>query len=353
MNFESMIGTTGVASSGEKLYIANNGVITQVDKDDKKTNISHGYDRVEEIAVSGKNLVGICVKGEKYGIFILDLLTSLFFTNDTIDYDPYNIKLNMVGSELNITVIDSKFGLYNYNDKLVQTSFVEGDEYPYENVDISEIDSETYYMTNISIKKGDRTQNNIFIPVSGSFLAIQTYQKYLFVFYKNDFNMYSIAKYDSQIDDVVTTIEGGYFSTKIYTCIYRNSIYISSTINKVFHLQKLAITQQEIMTASNVSIFSPFELNSIMPNLMEETLDVDLNKMKEKRQSLNVDVGTAEASLSYYYLWIFIVIVLVGLIVLTFMNYKTSNLNIIILIIIVSSAFFILRSYIYNEHRFL
>jgi hypothetical protein len=65
MNFESMVGTTGIASAGSTLYVVNNKLITSIDRNDKKTDIPHSYDRVEHINVMGNLLGGVFIKDKK------------------------------------------------------------------------------------------------------------------------------------------------------------------------------------------------------------------------------------------------------------------------------------------------
>ena len=180
MNFETMIGTTGIASDGEKLFIANNTVITIIDREDKKKDIPHGYDRIEDIAVSGGFLSGIYVKDDKYGIFLLQLdlnLNNPNFTNlDTLSYEPYRILIETSLSESKplITTIDDKFNKYQYDSRLKEITKISGGVVHYNEVDIAVGPNQEYFMSTEDIKPV-LSGNKLPIELNGELLKIHLY----------------------------------------------------------------------------------------------------------------------------------------------------------------------------------
>jgi len=179
--------------------------------------------------------------------------------------------------------------------------------------------------------------------ITGDLIAIQPYLHYLFIFYATSYNMYSVVQYDLKDKAARRTIDCGYLSTDIYTCIHNQSLYISTTLNKIIPLSQFDLTPQDVVKAP-VS-YPLFELNSIIPDLMEDKLHVNLEKLKERKESLAVDTTAAAASLQTYYVWIGIGLLLVGLIVVSVMT-KSTIANLLILLILVFSFLFILRTYI-------
>jgi hypothetical protein len=345
MNFEAMIGTTGIASDGETLYIANNTMITIIDRNDKKTDIKHGYDIIEDIAVSEGFLAGICVKNEIYGIFLLNLDSSNFTTIQSLSYEPYRIKIvtNVSENIPTITAMDNKFKRYIYDEFLIEKSTIPGISMSYNDVDIEIGPNQEYLMSTTEIKQG-LTEDKLPINLEGELLTIQLYLNHLFIVYMSHYNMYSVVQYNLNEKTKLKEIEGGYFSRRIYTCIHRQCLYISSTLNKIIQLNLFSFNPQELADTS--SRFSLYEMNSIIPDLIEDTLDVDLAKMKQRKQSFAVDTGTAENSHLKYFLWAIIAVVFIILIYISFMVPATGTINIILLIILLVVALFILRSYI-------
>jgi len=344
MPFETMIGTTGVASNGEKLFIANNTKITMIDRSDITTDIPHGYDHVEDIAVSGSFLAGIYVKDKKYGIFLLDLTKVTYTTKDNLSYEPYRIMIEVNLSENTpmVYAMDNKFKRYKYDSFLVEKDTIPGADKSYEEVDIAKGPGKEYFMSTSEIK-ATLSGNKLPIELSGDLLKIQLYLDHLFIIYLSHYNMYSIVQYNTKTQTKLNEIEGGYFSTRIYMCIHRNELYISSTLNRVIPLTRFSLSTAELGTGGT---FVLFNTESIKPNLKEDTLGLDIAKMKERRELYAVDTQTAENSHFKYYVWSALAILFIVLIYISFLFPATGTVNLILLVILSVAALFILRSYI-------
>jgi hypothetical protein len=148
-------------------------------------------------------------------------------------------------------------------------------------------------------------------------------------------NLYSVVQHDLSSNTNLKEIECGQYSSPIYTCVHKNDLYISSTVNKRIPLDSFSPTGT---TIEGFASYPLLELNSAYSNFIE--LGIDLPKMKEKKESYAVDSKPVESSLFQYYVWIFIMILLIGLIVLGFIT-SAGSVNIAILLILLTSAVFI------------
>lgn len=349
MYFETLIGTTGIASNGDTLFIANNKVITKVKHDERK-DISHGYDRIEDIAVSGGFLAGICVNDEIYGIFLLDLKTFNYTKNSMkLSYEPYRILLetNPTDNLPKITVLDDHFNKYVYDVYLIEKETIPGLKKDVIHKNIAEIDYEKgdgqeFFMTTTEIKPG-LSEERLPINLDGDMLTMQYFLNNLFIVHLSHYNMYSIAQYDITKKLMVMEKECGYFSTRIYICIHGPNIYVSSTLNRVIPLNQFRLSNEQLTQAKNA--FSLLDTN-VSPNLREATLNIDLPKIKERKQSFAVDTGTADSSLFKYYIWMIIGIVFGILIYVSFMFPASGTINVVLLLILLAVSVFIIHSYI-------
>jgi hypothetical protein len=351
MNFEKMIGTTGIASKGSTLYVANNKVITSIDSSEKTMDIPHKYDTVEAIVVSGNMLAGIFIKDKRYGIFLLDLDTKKFTSKYTL-FRPYKIVISPDSTLVGIS--DNKFSIYIYDIQLAPVRKIDsGIKEAYTRIDIAtnkQTTNQEFFMTNKTIKRKLQDTNTVFSlePTDGEFLAIEYYENTLFIFYTTLANMFSVARYEISTNKMSKEIDGGPLTNNIYVCIHNNSVYISSTVNKVIPLSQFSGSPNTNNTNdANISSHYPsFELNSIQPDLWYDSLEVDVKSLKEKNENFEVDIKPAERNLFFYYIWVMVTIILVGLIYFSLTSSNPRAVNMIILLIIVISAVFIIREYI-------
>ena len=99
MIFESIVGTTGIASNGQSLFLANNKLLTKIDRLNKKTDMAHPFHRIEDIAVLSNKMAGIYVKDDKYGIFLLNL-SSGSFLHFFVKYNPFKVMMELVDNSM-------------------------------------------------------------------------------------------------------------------------------------------------------------------------------------------------------------------------------------------------------------
>lgn len=347
-----MIGTTGVASNWDTLFIANNKVITKIDRMNVKRDIPHGFDRIEDIAVSEHNLAGIYVKDEVYGIFLMDLRTSEYKTNQSLTYEPYRIGFlpseflpSDATDETIIYTMDNKQKIYLYDIFLIKKETeINPSDIKFNEVDIAFLQNQNqiFLMSSTDIKEPGGTKLDI--QVEGEFLTMVPFLHYLFIGYLSHYNMYSIIQYDTKTNTVVKQVDGGYFSTRIYMCIHGYSLYISSTLNRVFPLSSFSLAKEELETKKDE--YPLFLENGLTPNLKEVELTIDLAKIKERKQSFSVDTKTAESSLFKYYIWAIVATLFIILIYISFMTPPTGAVNIVLVLVLVAVVIFIIHSYI-------
>lgn len=346
-----MIGTTGVASNGSTLYVANNKVITSIDSSDKTTDIPHQYDRIEGIDVSGNILAGIFIKNKRYGVFLLDLDTKRFTSKFTL-FRPFKV---VISPEVNfVGILDNKFSVYIYDLQLSPVRKVDsGVKDAYTRVDVAtnkQTHNQEYFMTNKDIKKTLQDTETQFSlgATDGEFLAIDYYENTLILFYTTQANMFSVARYEISTNKMSNEIECGPLTTNIFVCIHQNSLYISSVVNKIIPLSQFSDSPNtdNTNTENITSQYPTFELNSIQPDLLLDDLEVDVTALKEKNEKFEVDTKPAASNLFYYYIWVIVATVLVGLIYFSLTSSNPGAVNWIILLIVVLSAVFIIREYI-------
>ena len=357
MSFESMGGTAGVVSDGNTLFIANSSVITTISRLDKTEDIPHAFDYIEAMCIGPIYLSGIYVKNDKYGIFLMNLKTRSFTTKYEVDYNPSTIKTLY---DTSIYVIDTFFNIYEYDAGLnLKTPAIpkEAKTNEYTTADAVVLDNAIYFImdtkmysivirdpVHVAGNMNPNTENEVKLPITENILTALYFNGHLLIFYMSQYNLYSILQYDTANKKVIKTIDGGYITNPLYACIHRNSLYISSTTNKIIPLSRFDIPGME--KVGPPPSYSLFELQTPPVNFIEEELKINPTKLKEKKESLVVDIKPAESNLFYYYVWFGIAAILFGLIVLTFTAHEKRTINLIILLILLVTLFFILRRYI-------
>lgn len=349
MNFEEMIGTTGVASDGNTLYVANNRVITRIDRVDNKTDIPHSFEFIEYLYVGPRHLCGIYAKDlakETYGIFIMELATNLF-TNIDVGYYPSIIKSKfIVTGKLLIVVLDKYYNSYMYDDLLnLEYSLESGPPLPYRTVDyiITGAVDITSANNQLNLVPEDEVLNKTF-TVDNDIITTLYLANILYIVYKSGYNEYSILGYDLVQRKILKTIFGGHSTIPVYACIHLNSIYISAETNKIIYLS--AFDPPADVYTSLKPTFDLFDNSHQTVQFIDETLNINTAKLKERTDSLIVDTKPVVSSHVYYYVWFIVCIFLLALMILTFFAKEKRVLNIMILLILSVALFFLLRRYI-------
>lgn len=351
MDFEhANVGTTGVASDGNNLYIAtNNSKITIIDRVNGKQEVPHTFLNIEYLFAGPIYLSGIYVNDRvnlNYGIFIMNLETKEF-TNKQVDYYPTVIKVKYTAdNQLSIFTLDKYWNAYMYDAGLnLSESYVSGSNYMYNTTDYVLTDGASYAVINKQIFMSDRDIDPVVeTTIQDDILATIYYLDALYIIYKTSVTQYSILKYDLTKNVVVKTIMGGYSIEPVYACIHRNNIYVSTSVNKIFSLSLFDPPGTVLPGPSPV--YSIFGVNETPVEFIDASLNINPTRLKERKDSLSVDTLPAKTTHFYYYIWLIIAIVLMILIWYSFVAREKGTLNIVILVIILVTLFFILRTYI-------
>lgn len=349
MDFESMVGTTGIASSFDKLYVVDNKVIAIIDLYGEYEEVPHPYDWITAIVIGELYLYGIYSKDKKYGIFSMDMM-SHFFKKMPLTYTP----VNLLYQYKTIIVIGSDFKAYFYEQNLVLREGLEP---------MIKIDNPVSFMT-VGLTGGDEKiftsyERDVYdsslkkiLTAEGKILNMVYYEKYLFVIYTPAplYNHYSILQYDPVNKKNVKVIEGGHISgPPVYACVYGNDLYISASTNKIIELSMFDLpnkpTQQ---TTRKPVIYSMFELNKINQPFLTDKIDIDPEKIKKLRDYGPVDTSPAGNSLFRYYVWMFIFVFIVAVMGLAYFFKENSVFPVILL-----SILFIAISYLIKNRFFI
>jgi hypothetical protein len=347
MSFEEMIGTTGVSSDGNTLYVSNNNVITRIDRVNNKTDIPHTFEFVEYLYLGPLYLCGIYAKDlakEMYGIFLMELATHKF-TNLDVGYYPYMIKSKyQIMGNLAIFVMDRYYNCYIYNESLnLDLAIESGPPDPYRTVDYVITDSVDILSTNnqLYLTPVDPELDKV---ITDDIITTLYQNNKLYILYKSGYNEYSIIGYDLEERKILKTLFGGHSATRVYACIHLNSIYVSAETNKIFPLTTFAPPSQVINYPKPT--FNIFETAPMQVEFIDAALNLNTTLLKEKKDSVLVDTRPVIKNHIYYYVWFAVCILLLALMMFTFLSKEKRLLNIMILLILSIAVFFILRRYI-------
>lgn len=336
--FTEMINTTGVTTSINDLYIANNRVITRISSLGEKKNIPHNYDWVGGITSGPHYIFGIYRKDNKDGIFSMKISNEVY-KEIQVDYDPVNI----VYTEL-VIVRDKKNRIFVYSSDLALVTNTPS----YSAIEQSFVSSgfatgvqDVYYSLQNQVWSGRKNVELFKAP--GNVFSIVPYLGYLFVVYESGFSEYSILQYDTSKKETVKTLPGGYIAgPQIYSCIYKNELYLSMSVNKKVSLYDFDIPELSKYVPSGT--FSYFDLPDKL--FVEEPTYID-PKIKEKQETYVLDPKSAESSLWAFYLWGTICILLA---ISSYLMIQGQSSIIFLIIAFILFLFLLL----YNErHRFL
>jgi hypothetical protein len=256
-----------------------------------------------------------------------------------VDYDPVNIV-----SSVYVIVRDKDNKIYAYSPDMrliVNTSSYSAIQQSFVSSGLASGVEDIYYSLQDRIWSG--RQNIEVFKAPGEVYSIVSYLGYLFVVYKAGFTEYAILQYDVAKKKVVKTLPGGYISgPQIYSCIYKNELYLSMTVNKKIPLYDFDIPELSKYVPSGT--FSYFDLPDKL--FVEEPPYID-TKMKEKQETYVLDPKAAETSLWTFYLWLAICILLV---ISSYLMIQGQSSILFLIIAFILFLFLLL----YNErHRFL
>lgn len=344
MNFESLTGTTGIASAYNKIYVVNNKDLMIIDQYGVTENVKHEFDWITNIVTTELKVFGIYNKDNKYGLFSMDM-SSHFFKKVPVTYTPVNL---MYHNNL-IFVFDTKLVnyLYEANLSLRETN----NDYA---------DTNTLNFMTIGLAKDELTfawskDKNVFyngkeklLTVEGTVLSLLFHQKFLFVIYNSLYNHYSILQYDVANKKNVKTVDGGYISgPPLYSCIYGDDLYISASTNNIIPLNLFDLpgkkgTEQEKKPPRMA--YPAFELNKINHRFLTDQVNIDTEKIKGLKDKNIVDTTIAKDSLIRYYVWMFIFFFIVTVLLLAYFFQENSVYPIILLCILFIAFSFLIKN---------
>jgi len=347
MNFESMTGTTGIASAFNKLYVVNNKTIMIVDQYGEIEEVTHEFDWVTNIVTTELKVFGIYNKKDKYGIFSMDMSTH-FFKIFPVNYTP----VNLLYIERVIAVFDEKLMLYIYEPNLTLRS-------TYNHfVDQSAMKFMTMGLASDDINFAWSKEKDVYynkpeklFSVEGTVFSLILYKKFLFVIYNSLYNHYSILQYDIVNKKNVKVVDGGYISgPPVYSCIYGDELYISASTNNIipltlFDLPGIKTSEQKKKAKT---VYPLFELNKIDYRFLTDKVSMDIEKIKDLRDYDRVDTNPGKNSLVRYHVWLSIFIFIV--IVLLLAHFFKENSVFPILLI---TIFFITLSFLIKNRYFI
>ena len=332
MDFESMTGTSGIASAYNKMYVVDNDAILIVDQYNEAERVKHSFDWITNIATSELQLFGIYNKDEKYGLFSMD------FTSHRFKMVPLNYTaVNLIYHDQLVIVFDNNMGYYCYErnltlryDKNPLPKDVSQNTVTFMTVGLTKSDENIYYSMDKDIYE---TGKKLF-SMEGQVLSMIWYKKFLFFAYVSLYNHYSILQYDLLNKKRVKTVEGGYISgPPIYSCIYQDSLYVSASTNNIIDMDEFDFPD-EAPSGEEVkprSIFPMFELNKINHRFLTDEANIDLERLKALQDYGKVETDPAQTSLIRYYIWMCIFL-FIGIAVILAITFKENSLYPVILL---------------------
>ena len=355
MEFEKMIGTTGVTTDETNLYIANNTVISVIDSNLRKTDYPHSYGMVKVLTVGPKALYGIYTNGTVKGLFQMNLTTHVFLSTP-VQYNPVFIYY-LKNSATEILVFDDSYQIYRYDASLVLKTG--GTPLPsnlkpntFITFGMTQANDTSYYATNDKIIDLNTFQ---YLPLTltGNIWGIHYYLQFLFIIYLSDYNQYSIIQYDPVLKKVVKKVDGENISgPPLYSCIYKNSVLVSTTVNKSYPMSLFSVpglTSPTATTNSNTvtgNAYPLFDLIDNTPHYLDEQTVYQMEGIQKRFESLKPDKQPAENAYLSTYLWGSILLILVIMFILVVTVQETTTIHKASMLIIILSLIFIMYYYI-------
>ena len=357
MAFEKMIGTTGVTTDGINLYVANNTDISVINQNGSKTDYKHSYENVSVLTVGKNALYGIYKNGSVKGLFQMEM-TTYTFRSFPVQYNPVFIYF-LNNSATDILVFDDTYQIYRYDASLALKT-TKGTPLPeslkpstFTTFIMTQAKDTSYYAINDKIINLDTLQP-LPLSIQGNIWGIHYYMDCLFILYISDFSQYSILQYNPVQNKEIKTLQGGLVTgPSFYSCIYKNNVLVSATVNKSFSLTLFevpGITNPTVVNSepdnTNANPYPLFELVKNEPIYLDETVERKIEDIQKNTHSLEMDMKPAEKAYLSTYLWGFILVLLIGLFIWVVGVKETTMIHHISLAILVVSIVFIVYRYI-------
>lgn len=342
MEFENMIGTTGIATYMDKLYVVNNKVIRVFDSA-KHKDIPLPYDRVSGITLGSNTLFGIYFNQESQGVFAMDLKTNAFRQVEVL-FNP--VLLYFINEKSDgILLIDDQYHCYRFDKQLkigASTGVIPNETIPTQFMTFSvvQVESQLLFAANDQI-----LDMKTFIPLSlqvpGPILSMMYYMNYLFILYVSNYNQFSILQYDPALDQGFPPVEGGYLSgPPVYSCICKNNILVSASPNQIISLSKFNLPfLNDPLDASMNNPYPLFDLPPSDARYIEDKLPLPIDALKNKVDTLELDTRPAQKQLAFSYLWTFFCLLVILVLIAMYFFQDPFIVRIGVAILVVSVLF--------------
>jgi len=324
-DFESMVGSTGVASDGTNVFVAHNSKIKKLGS---TTEIAHGYSWVGAITIYDSKIFGIGqTNNSKDAIFSIPTsLTPSEPKKIEVSYVPINI---LYTKNLKLCVIDStgaihtydtnlnfrnKYDLYHLSDSPYRPiTMIEMYGYPY-----IAIQNEIYF----GIQKELTLENTIYS------MAKDVSNKW--VMYASSGRTYLIQGYDYRGQRIGDPVMGGILpENQMYSCILGDDLYISSSVNKKITLPNRAKPLETDTTTNWTTTDRTIEnhtFTAVLPNMYDPIAT------EKKLDAIVLEPKPTEKKLSLMYVWFGICLILLAILA-AMLNGETPSFLYVLLIL--------------------
>jgi len=342
-----MVGTTGLATYMNKVYVVNNRSIRVFDQYGSHTDIPQPYDRVSGITLGGGFLYGIYhdLSNETNGLFEMDVETQNF-RSVPVEYNPVSI-FYLDDSTTGIVIMDDTYRYYLCDKRLTSNRsghILPSDLIPpnFMTFGMTKSDYTIYFSTNEMIIDM-KSLKPLPLVVSGNILSIQYYLNFLFVIYVSDYNQYSVIQYDPLENKTINTIDGGYISgPPLYSCIYQNYLMISASTNNVISLIQfdIPLLNAPAVTSDMSTPYPLFDLPQVTNHYIEK-VNLDIHEINTLHDTLELDTGPTQKILGLSYLWMFGCFLVIGILILMYLFKESSIARWGLLVFVVLVTLFI------------
>jgi hypothetical protein len=341
MDFQSMTGTSGIASAYNKLYVVDNRTILITDTYSNTETVNHDFDWITNIVLTDLYLFGIYSKNNKYGIFSMDLNYHTF-KMVTVDYTPVNLThanemIYVFNTQLEFHTYEKNLELRGNKDKI---PIVTSSPIQFMTVALATHDDIIY----CSAEKDIYAEGKKLLSLDGDILSMVAYQDFLFIVYNSLYSHYAVIQYDLVKKEQIKTIEGGYISgPPVYSCIYDNQLYISASTNNIIRLDMFTFPMTKEKTIPR-ELFPMFEMNRNNPHFLTEQVSISTDKIKTLQETRVQDTTPATNSMLRYYVWVFILLFVIIVIALAFFFRENSVLPVLLLCILFIALSFLIKN---------
>ncbi len=325
-DFESMVGSTGVASDGTNVFVAHNSKIKKVGSG---TEVAHGYSWVGAITIYDSKIYGICyTKDKKDAIFSIPASLTLTNQSDQKKIEVSYVPINLVyTANLKLSVIDSTGILHNYDSNL--NSISNYDIYhltdsPYRPISMIEMYGYPYIAIQnqiyFGVQKDLTLQNDIYS------MAKDGYNRW--IMYASSGRTYLIQGYDHVNQPIGTSVTGGILpENQMYSCILGNELYISSSVNK-----KLTLPTRENKEPPPRTDNWLITDRAIENHTFSKTTSYDPIATEKKLDAIVLEPKPTEKKLSLMYVWFSICLILLAILA-AMLNGETPSFLYVLLIL--------------------